>query len=121
LCAIRRRGRRISATIALVVVFPFVAETSTDPSGSLRARRSIGARIQLPEQLSGQRRAAAAAGKARERARGARGRGLERERERRAHAANRTRPDRGVTRSSEFAPPADALPLAGEGRHPKHA
>ena len=35
------RGPRISATIALVVVFPFVAETSTDPCGRRAASRSI--------------------------------------------------------------------------------
>ena len=36
-----RAARRISAAIAAVVVLPFVAETSADPSGSRAARRSI--------------------------------------------------------------------------------
>ena len=38
LCASLTRGPRISATIPAVVVFPFVAETSADPSGSRPAR-----------------------------------------------------------------------------------
>src|SRR5581483_2295820 len=37
LCATRARGRRISASIPLVVVFPFVAETSTEPWERRRA------------------------------------------------------------------------------------
>ena len=41
LCATRTRPRRISATIARVVVLPFVAETSTEPLGRRRASRSI--------------------------------------------------------------------------------
>ena len=86
LCATRTRGRRISATIAAVVVLPFVAETSTEPCGRRAASRSIAPGIELPEQLPRQRRAAAAPGEARERARGAQRGGLERERERRAHA-----------------------------------
>jgi hypothetical protein len=40
LCASRIRGERIFATIAAVVVLPFVAETSALPSGSRAARRS---------------------------------------------------------------------------------
>ena len=40
-CASRTRGRRISAAIAVVVVLPFVAETSTEPCGSRAASRSI--------------------------------------------------------------------------------
>ena len=36
----RTCGARISLAIAAVVVLPFVAETSTQPSGSRRARRS---------------------------------------------------------------------------------
>src|SRR5581483_3779321 len=43
LCATRARGRRISASIPLVVVFPFVAETSTEPWERRRASRSIAA------------------------------------------------------------------------------
>ncbi len=41
LWATRTRGRRISAAIAVVVVLPFVAETSTEPCGSRAARASI--------------------------------------------------------------------------------
>src|SRR5439155_25800727 len=41
LWARRTRGRRIAATIAVVVVFPLVAETSTEPWGSRPASRSI--------------------------------------------------------------------------------
>src|SRR5206468_5327290 len=41
LCASRTRGRRISATIAVVVVLPLVAETRTEPRGRRSARRSI--------------------------------------------------------------------------------
>ena len=40
LYASRTRGDRISAAIAAVVVLPFVAETSAEPSGRRRARRS---------------------------------------------------------------------------------
>src|SRR5581483_674573 len=40
LCASRNRGRRISAAIAAVVVFPFVAETTAVPAGSRAASRS---------------------------------------------------------------------------------
>ncbi len=54
------RGSR--ASIALVVVFPFVAETSAAPEGSRAASASIAARVDLPEQLPGQGRAAAAPG-----------------------------------------------------------
>ena len=41
LCASRKRGRRISAAIAAVVVFPFVADTIAAPAGSRAASRSI--------------------------------------------------------------------------------
>ena len=41
LWATRTHGLRISATIALVVVLPFVAETRTEPCGRRPARRSI--------------------------------------------------------------------------------
>jgi biotin carboxyl carrier protein len=41
LCASRRRGRRISAAIAAVVVLPFVAETTAVPPGRRAAKRSI--------------------------------------------------------------------------------
>ncbi len=41
LWATRTDGRRISATIAVVVVLPFVAETSADPRGSRAASASI--------------------------------------------------------------------------------
>ena len=41
LCAIRIRGCRISATIAVEVVFPLVAEMSTEPCSSRAASRSI--------------------------------------------------------------------------------
>ena len=41
LCAIRTRGSRISATIAVDVVLPFVAEMIADPCSSLAASRSI--------------------------------------------------------------------------------
>ena len=77
LCATRTLGRRISATIAAVVVFPFVAETSTEPWESRRAKHVDRARIELPEELAGQRRPAAAAGDARERAGRAHGRRLD--------------------------------------------
>ena len=40
LWARRSRGERIAAAIAAVVVLPFVAETSTEPSGSRAASRS---------------------------------------------------------------------------------
>ena len=43
LWASRARGRRISAAIAVVVVFPFVAETRATPSGSERASRPTAA------------------------------------------------------------------------------
>ena len=41
LCARRKRGRRISAAIAAVVVLPFVAEMTAVPAGSRAASRSI--------------------------------------------------------------------------------
>ena len=74
-------------------------------------------RVELPEQLPGQRRAAAATGETRERARGARSRGLERERNRRAHDANRTARNPSVPRSSEFAHVPRRHPCGG-GRPP---
>ena len=52
--------------MALVVVFPFVAETIATPAGSRARERVDRTGIDLPEQLSGQRRAAAAPGGARE-------------------------------------------------------
>src|SRR5581483_845382 len=41
LCASRKRGRRISAAMAAVVVFPFVAEIAAVPAGRRAASRSI--------------------------------------------------------------------------------
>ena len=71
----RRPGSRISAAIAVVVVLPFVAETTAAPSRQPRRERVDRARIELPEQLARQRRAAAGAreaGELRGRARGER-------------------------------------------------
>ena len=47
------------ATMAAVVVLPFVAEISADPLRQAGREPVDGARIQLPEQLSGHRRAPA--------------------------------------------------------------
>ena len=60
-----------------VVVFPFVPDT-VHPSRQAGGERVDGARIELPEQLARQVRAATAAGRARQSADGSRGHGLER-------------------------------------------
>ena len=60
-----RRTRGISLAIAAVVVLPFVAETSTQPSGRRRARRSS-APGSSAESPSGHRRPAAGSNEPRE-------------------------------------------------------
>ena len=62
----RRRGPRISAAMAVVVVLPFVAETTAAPCGSRAASASIAPGSSFQSSLPGQRRAAACAGEARE-------------------------------------------------------
>ena len=82
LCASRNRGRRISAAIAAVVVFPFVAETTAVPAGSRAASRSTAPGSRIESELPRQGRPAAGAREARERAHG-RARRRSRERARR--------------------------------------
>ena len=53
LWARRNRPRRIEAAIAAVVVFPFVAEMTADPSGKRRGEPVDGAGIELPDSLPG--------------------------------------------------------------------
>ena len=72
-----RPGSRISAAIAVVVVLPFVAETTAAPSRKPRRERVDRAGIELPEELAGQRRAAARAGDPGELGGRARGQGLD--------------------------------------------
>ena len=108
LCASAVRGARISAAIAAVVVFPFVAETSAEPSGSRAASRSTAAGIDLPEQLARQGRAAAAAGEPREGADRACAEDLDAQRQPRAHCSRVSRAPLPIARTSEsqFAPPS---------------
>ena len=80
LCASRTRGRRISAAIAAVVVFPFVAETSADALRQPRREPVDRAGIELREQLPRHRRSAAGADEPRQPRGAARGRDLEPER-----------------------------------------
>ena len=59
--ASRRVGERIELAIAVVVVLPFVAETSATPSGSRLGEGIERTSIELPDELAGQGRPAAAA------------------------------------------------------------
>ena len=85
LCAIRTRGSRISATIAVDVVLPFVAEMIADPCSQSGREPVDRSGVELPEQLSGQGRPAAAAGDPRQRPRAAEDGRFERQRNRGAH------------------------------------
>ena len=67
------RRSRIDATIAAVVVLPFVAEITALPLGQARGQGADRVRLEAQQDLAGQARAAAA-GAAGERAGGARGR-----------------------------------------------
>ena len=96
------RGRRISATIAVVVVLPFVADTSATPAGSRAASASIAAGIELPEELSRQRRAAAGPGELREPR--SRSRGQRFDGKARAHASP-SLPRRQIPRSGDLRRP----------------
>ena len=82
-------GERIDAAMAAVVVFPFVAETSATPSGSLPASASSAPGSSFHTSLPGQRRPAAASGGAREPPHEPGGGRFEREPG--AHPAERTR------------------------------
>ena len=79
LCASRCRGRRISAAIAVVVVLPFVAETTAVPVREPRGEAVDRAAVELGEELARDRRAAAGS------------RGASRARRRRARRRSRAR------------------------------
>ena len=95
LCTRRAPERsRIAATIAAVVVLPFVAEMTALPCGRRCARRSIAAGLHAHEQLARQARAAAAAAP-RQRAGGARDGDLRGRASCRHQHPQRARDDRG--------------------------
>ena len=114
LCASRCRGRRISAAIAAVVVFPFVAERTAAPSGKPRGETVDRARIELGQELSRHRRPAARAGEARQARHRAGGGDLGGEGHGQAHG-RRAYVSRSETASADPFPQRSELCLRGRG------
>ncbi len=117
LWARRKRGSRISAAIAAVVVLPFVAEMTAAPAGSLAASRSIAPGSSFERSLPGHRRAAARAGEARQRSDAARRGDLSGQRDAKLHG--RSVFDRGRPSIEGTCPSGGRdLTLPGEGALP---